>query len=560
MRKTAIYTRVSTGYQVDKDSLPYQRQECQSYCRLILHVPDEEMEIYEDAGKSGKNTDRPGFQRMMRAVKAGSISRVVVLKIDRISRNLVDFSMMYEDFKEHEVSFISLNEQFDTSSAMGEAMLKIILVFAELERKMTSERVTGVMIGRAKNGDWNGARVPFGWEWDPENKKPVHHPVEGPLVIQMYEMYLQHSSSCQLRDYLNSHDIPTKRGGEWTSKTVADIIRNPLNKGDYRYNYRQSARGKKKSAEDVIYIKGLYEPLVDPDVWDRANAIMDGNTRLKNKPGQPHSTQYPHIFQRLLYCADCGSPYAVRSLDTMRKNGFRPSAYICGRRYRKRACMAPGVSDVTLGPFILNYVSHVSRAAAMSGQFHSSGDLEDFLLSGPEFADIVGIDQEGLEQMYSLYCAGAKGTWTADPVKPAAVSTAKISELQGRIARADRALERLKKAYLFSDDSMSEREFLEMRDEIESERVSAQNELRDLQTEDPISTNDLAFFRSASGWLLAHHLNTDDHIEYSELAAIVQPDVLRDFIRTVIRKITVKDKRIYSIEFQNGIVHRFLYR
>ena len=101
MRKTAIYTRVSTGYQVDKDSLPYQRQECQSYCRLVLHVPDEEMEVYEDAGKSGKNTDRPGFQRMMRAVKAGSISRVVVLKIDRISRNLIDFSMMYETFKEH---------------------------------------------------------------------------------------------------------------------------------------------------------------------------------------------------------------------------------------------------------------------------------------------------------------------------------------------------------------------------------------------------------------------------------------------------------------------------
>jgi hypothetical protein len=99
-----------------------------------------------------------------------------------------------------------------------------------------------------------------------------------------------------------------------------------------------------------------------------------------------------------------------------------------------------------------------------------------------------------------------------------------------------------------------------MRDEIEAERVSAQNELRNLQTEDPVSTNDLAFFRSASGWLLAHHLNTDDHIEYSELAAIVQPDVLLDFIRTVIRKITVKDKRIYSIEFQNGIVHRFLYR
>ena len=73
---------------------------------------------------------------------------------------------MYDDFKYNNVTFISLNEQFDTSSAIGEAILKIILVFAELERKLTSERVTDVMIGRAQNGQWNGARVPYGWDWD----------------------------------------------------------------------------------------------------------------------------------------------------------------------------------------------------------------------------------------------------------------------------------------------------------------------------------------------------------------------------------------------------------
>ena len=560
MRKTAIYTRVSTGYQVDKDSLPYQRQECSSYCRLILHVPDEEIEIFEDAGKSGKNTDRPGFQRMMRQVKSGRISRVVVLKIDRISRNLIDFSLMYETFKENDVAFISLNEQFDTSSAMGEAMLKIILVFAELERKMTSERVTGVMIGRAKNGDWNGARVPFGWEWAPDNKKPVHHPIEGPIVVQMYEMYLRDHSSSRLRDYLNSHDIPTKRGGEWTSKTVSDIIRNPLNKGDYRYNYRQSARGKKKSAEDVVYISGLYTPLIDPAVWDKCNSIMDSNSFFKNKPGQPHNAKRPHVFGGLVYCASCGSPFVISRVDKRRKNGFMPTSYVCGRKHRKEACLAPGISDVIIGPFVINYVSRVSRAAAKGKDFRNPGDLEAFLLDSPEFSDIVGIDQEGLEQMYALLCAGAKGSWSADPLKSSAGQSVKESEIRSKIARAERALERLKKAYLYSDDSMPEREFIQMRDEIEAERVSAQNELRNLQNDTESIVTDLSFFRSASGWLLAHHLNTDDHLVYSDIAAIVQPDVLRDFFRTVIRRINIRERRIYSIEFQNGIVHRFLYR
>ena len=125
----ALYTRVSTGYQIDKDSLPFQKKELSAYCKHILHA--EKTELFEDAGKSGKNTDRPAFLRMMKKIRAGEISHVVVYKIDRISRNLVDFSVMYDEFKKYRVTFISLNEQFDTSSAIGEAVLKIILVFAE---------------------------------------------------------------------------------------------------------------------------------------------------------------------------------------------------------------------------------------------------------------------------------------------------------------------------------------------------------------------------------------------------------------------------------------------
>ena len=141
----ALYVRVSTGYQVDKDSLPFQKKELKAYCEHVLHIDKNRIEIFEDAGKSGKNTKRPAFERMMGKVKSGQVSHVIVYKIDRISRNLVDFSLMYDDFKYNNVTFISLNEQFDTSSAIGEAILKIILVFAELERKLTSERVTDVM-------------------------------------------------------------------------------------------------------------------------------------------------------------------------------------------------------------------------------------------------------------------------------------------------------------------------------------------------------------------------------------------------------------------------------
>ena len=173
-RIVAIYVRVSTGYQVDKDSLPFQKKELKAYCKHILHIDMSRVETFEDAGRSGKNTKRPAYERMMQKVRAGLVSHVLVYKIDRISRNLVDFSLMYDDFKYNRVTFVSLNEQFDTSSAIGEAVLKIILVFAELERKLTSERVKDIMIGRANEGKWNGARVPYGWDWGSSAGWPVH--------------------------------------------------------------------------------------------------------------------------------------------------------------------------------------------------------------------------------------------------------------------------------------------------------------------------------------------------------------------------------------------------
>jgi DNA invertase Pin-like site-specific DNA recombinase len=139
-KKAALYVRVSTNYQIDRDSLPMQRQELITYAQLMFGIND--YVVFEDAGYSGKNTDRPEFQNMMRRIRAGEFTHLLCWKIDRISRNLLDFASMYQELKDLGVTFVSKNEQFDTSTAIGEAMLKIILVFAELERNMTSERVT----------------------------------------------------------------------------------------------------------------------------------------------------------------------------------------------------------------------------------------------------------------------------------------------------------------------------------------------------------------------------------------------------------------------------------
>ena len=146
--KVAIYIRVSTHWQVDKDSLKVQERELISYCQMVLGIND--YVVFTDPGYSAKNTDRPDYQAMMDRIRTGEFSHLLVWKIDRISRNIIDFATMSEELKHLGVAFVSKNEQFDTSTAMGEAMLQIIMVFAQFERKQTSERVTAVMLSRAR--------------------------------------------------------------------------------------------------------------------------------------------------------------------------------------------------------------------------------------------------------------------------------------------------------------------------------------------------------------------------------------------------------------------------
>ena len=142
----AIYARQS----VDKaDSLSIQGQ-----IDLCMKQTSEEVKIYQDKGYSGKNTNRPAFQRMMEDVEKGLIKKIVVYRLDRFSRSLADFSRLWEVLKRCGVEFVSINETFDTASPMGRAMLSIIMVFAQLERETTAERVRDNYYQRVKLGAW----------------------------------------------------------------------------------------------------------------------------------------------------------------------------------------------------------------------------------------------------------------------------------------------------------------------------------------------------------------------------------------------------------------------
>lgn len=557
MKKAALYVRVSTSYQIDKDSLPFQRQELSNYSKYVLGIDD--FEIFEDAGYSAKNTDRPSYQEMMTRIRNDEFSHLLVWKIDRISRNLKDFTEMYEELKVRNITFVSKNEQFDTSSAMGEAMLKIILVFAELERKLTGERVKSIMLSRAEKGLWNGATVPIGYIWSDELKFPVIDEAESKTVQYIYDLYEKVASTGKVAFQLNAENVKTKRGGKWTAKTVGDILRNPFYIGTYRYNMRNTKR-RLKDKNEWIVIENNHPGFINSEQFERVNQIIASNYRGDRLYQRENSNL--HIFSRILICGKCNQSF-VAGLDSPRKDGYRPSRYSCysSQRYDSSSSCGNFVSDITLLPFILNYISNLINLQNKITINHSLRDIERILLRGNLFVDIQAIDKKGLEDTYIAFATGFPNEKYSNESEESSEINLELESLKKEKIKYEKALKRLEDLFLFSDEAMSEKDFLFKKRDIVQQIEIINSSLAALHKKntDMKITTDVAFLNKASNFLIRQELSTKRNIDYRELLNLVSKELVKDFIQTVVDKIVVSDKKVLSIRFQNGIIHNFLY-
>ncbi|MBR2890422.1 MAG: recombinase family protein [Oscillospiraceae bacterium] len=565
MKKIAIYIRVSTQYQVDRASLPVQREELINYARYALGI--EAYEVFEDAGYSAKNTDRPAYQQMMARVRTGEFSHVLVWKIDRISRNLLDFAAMYKELKELGVIFVSKNEQFDTSSAMGEAMLKIILVFAELERNMTSERVSAVMVSRANSGKWNGGKIPFGYDYDKQTKEFSINSSEAAVIRTVYDLYETHWSLVTVAKILNEKGILPRSGKPWNPTTVRTMLVNPFYVGIYRYNRHDENNPKRfslKPETEWIIIEDHHPAIIDKDRQDRIIATLQKRQRGKYGQYSTYQRKNIHIFAGLLRCGNCGSNMAS-TIDRARSDGWRPSVYICSRRRRFDDCQNKYISDVTLGPFVLNYIANMIKASNSFGKTTSIDTLQKKLLRGEYFADIDHIGRPGLEELYNHLRDGV-GTleYKPQPVD-AAESLAAISEkdiLLSEKRRLERALSRLKSLFLYSEDTMAEKDYIVERKQIldSLEDVNARLEEVERTATAALSLSDDEFMAKASYFIMAQQLQDKRFVDYEKFIRKIDPQIVKDFINSVVQNFCIKDGRIVSILFKNGIEHQFFYK
>lgn len=563
--KVAIYIRVSTQYQVDRASLPVQREELINYARLLLNITD--YVVFEDAGYSAKNTDRPDYQRMMARVRTGEFSHILVWKIDRISRNLLDFAAMYAELKQLGVTFVSKNEQFDTSSAMGEAMLKIILVFAELERNMTSERVSAIMLSRASDGVWNGGKVPFGYSYDKETKQFSILEDEAKVVTHIYDLYETVQSLVTVAKTLNEKGIRSRTGKPWNPTTVRTMLTNPFYAGTYRYNYRDETKGKTFSVKDEdewVMVEDHHPAIVTRERQNHIAAILQSRQRGSVGSGETYQRKNTHIFAGLLKCGCCGSTM-VSTVDRPRSDGWRPSVYICARRRRFNDCQNKYVSDVTIGPFILNFIANLFKASNSFGKSTSIETLEKKLLRGDVFAQVEHIERPGLEELYNHLRSGFDALAFDSPAVASAESGAELQErdlLLSEKRRVERALNRLQSLFLYGEEAIPEKDYLVERKRLTDslEDIDARLDELEVQEAASLTLSDEEFMAKASYFILTQQLQDKRYVDYEKFIRKIDPQIVKDFMGSIVQNFCIKNGLTTSVLFKNGLEVRFSYK
>ena len=559
--RVAIYVRVSTLYQVDKDSLPMQKKDLIAYAQLMLSTDD--YVIFEDAGYSGKNMDRPKFQEMMSQIRAGLFTHLLVWKIDRISRNLLDFAGMYSELKDLGVIFVSKNEQFDTSTAMGEAMLKIILVFAELERNMTSERVTATMISRANNGLWNGGRVPYGYDYAPETMAFSVNESEAGVVRMIHDQYEEIRSLVRLARTLNEKGYRSRAGNYWSPVSLLIILKSIFYCGDYRYNVlKEGDRQRPKDESEWVTVQDHHVPIISRDQKERILAALDANARGRKK--RNHASKHTHVFGGLAFCGNCGQTM-TSTPSNLKASGWRYSNYLCPTK-RKSATLCTGrsTSDSILGEFFFNYVLNMLNAQRDFDKIHSPEELQAALLCGDCFSYIESIEADGLNDLYNvLTIGGISGEVFGKSVKvkekPKADS--ELGNLRAEKQRLERALDRLTQLYLYADDAMSEREYIIQKTKL-TESLDEITEQIGFASSDAWqqSVTDEVFIQRASEFIIAQKLTDRNYVCYKRLAMTVDNEVLKSFVSSILDSITVFDGMVRTIVFRNGLSHTFVFR
>lgn len=361
--RCAIYTRKSSeeGLEQEFNSLDAQRESGEAYIRSQsgegwASLP----ERYDDGGFTGGNMDRPALKRLMADIEAGKIDCVVVYKVDRLSRSLLDFARMMEAFERHKVSFVSVTQQFNTASSMGRLVLNVLLSFAQFEREIISERTRDKIAATRRKGKWAGGHPILGYDVDPRGFRLVVNEEEAGRVRDIFGLYVEHQSliatvkAIDAREWLNKQWTTRKgkaRGGKpFDKNSVFKLLTNVAYLGKVKY---------KNEVHD-----GEHDGIVDPAVWQRVQQLLARNGRTG---GAAVRNKYGALLKGLLHCTPCGC--SMGHTYSTKNGNIQYRYYVCLRAQKRgwHTCPSKSIPAAEIERLVVEQIRAIGRDPALLG-------------------------------------------------------------------------------------------------------------------------------------------------------------------------------------------------
>lgn len=423
-------------------------------------VIGQEVKLYTDKGYSGKNTDRPAFKELMRDIQAGKVRRVIVYRLDRISRSVLDFAGVIDVFQKHNVDFVSTMEKFDTGTPIGKAMLMIVMIFAQLERETIQQRVIDAYASRSKRGFYMGGPVPFGFclrETTIDGvRTKMYEPVEEEtdIVRQIFSLYAEPQTSFgDVMRYLEEHGIFKRNGKLFNRSRIRDVVVNPVYvRADYQLYDFFKAQGTVivNAPEDFIGTNGAYlysgnekkrksvslvghtlvlaphEGFIDSDTWIKCRLKCLNNQSVA-KPVKAKATWLAGKIK----CAYCG--YALTAKIYHCKTKADNRYYLCSNKYNTGGCHFSSLdADVIDGIVFEEMQKKLTEFKTLSKQKRDDGNLQRI----ERKAKIEAIDKEISALLDKI--PSANDTVMAYINRRVAELDAQKKELYTQIARQDK--------------------------------------------------------------------------------------------------------------------------
>lgn len=359
--RCAIYTRKSTeeGLEQEFNSLDAQRESAEAYIRSQQHegwvcLPDR----YDDGGFTGGNMERPALQRLLADIAAGRIDVVVVYKVDRLSRSLLDFARIMESFDKQRVSFCSVTQQFNTTHSMGRLTLNILLSFAQFEREIIAERTRDKIAAARRKGKWSGGMPLLGYDVDPKGSKLILNAEEALQVRTIFGLYLEHEALLPVVQELARRGWRNKqwrtrrgrdRGGKpFTKTSLHRLLTNPTYAGRVRYKTETHA--------------GEHQGIVEEKTWQRVQAVLTRNGRTG---GGMVRNQFGALLKGILRCVPCGC--AMTPAHTTRKGTRRYRYYTCTSAQKRgwHSCPSKSIPAQEIERFVVAQIRRIGRDPAL---------------------------------------------------------------------------------------------------------------------------------------------------------------------------------------------------